>query len=132
VEVAQGIGRLTQGVVNFYLIEEGGKLLLVDAGAPRDWTLLVRTLGEMGRPIGDLDAVLLTHAHSDHMGMAERARTEAGATVWVHQLDADVAKGGKPPKNDGKATAYLLPGHGEPWTEGTTEAVRLARGAGPS
>ena len=107
-EVVTGIRRLTQGVVNFYLIEEGGKLLLVDAGAPRDWALLVRTLAEMGRAIGDLDAVLLTHAHSDHIGTAERARTEGGATVWVHQADADVAKGGKPPKNDGKATAYLL------------------------
>jgi hypothetical protein len=26
----------------------------------------------------------------------------------------------------------LLPGHGEPWTEGAAEAVRLARAAGPS
>jgi hypothetical protein len=33
-EVATGIRRLTQGVVNFYLIEEGGKLLPVDAGPP--------------------------------------------------------------------------------------------------
>jgi glyoxylase-like metal-dependent hydrolase (beta-lactamase superfamily II) len=108
VEVGEGVHRLTQGVVNFYLVEESGKLLLVDAGAPGDWSLLVRTLGEMGRGVGDLDAVLLTHAHSDHIGTAERARTEGGATVWVHQADAEVAKGAKPPKNDGKATAYLL------------------------
>ena len=33
-EVADGIHRLTQGIVNFYLIEEGGKLALVDAGPP--------------------------------------------------------------------------------------------------
>jgi hypothetical protein len=26
----------------------------------------------------------------------------------------------------------LLPGHGEPWTGGAAEAVRLARAAGPS
>jgi hypothetical protein len=26
----------------------------------------------------------------------------------------------------------LLPGHGEPWTEGAAEAARLARVAGPS
>jgi hypothetical protein len=31
-EVATGIRRLTQGVVNFCPIEEGRKLLLVDAG----------------------------------------------------------------------------------------------------
>jgi glyoxylase-like metal-dependent hydrolase (beta-lactamase superfamily II) len=107
-EVAQGIRRLTQGVVNFYLVEDGGKLLLVDAGAPGDWSLLVRTLSEMGRAIGDLDAVLLTHAHSDHIGTAERARSEGGARVWVHREDESLATGVKPPKNDGKATAYLL------------------------
>jgi len=44
VQVADGIHRLTPGVCNFYLIEDGGKLVLVDAGAPRDWDLLVRTL----------------------------------------------------------------------------------------
>jgi hypothetical protein len=26
----------------------------------------------------------------------------------------------------------LLPGHGEPWTDGAAEAIRLARAAGPS
>jgi hypothetical protein len=38
VQVADGVHRLTPGVCNFYLIEDGGKLVLVDAGAPRDWT----------------------------------------------------------------------------------------------
>ncbi len=107
-EVAQGIHRLTQGVVNFYLLEDGGKLMLVDAGAPRDWNLLVSALSGLGRQMSDLEAVLLTHAHSDHTGFAEHARTAAGANVWIHGADAQVAKGGKPGKNDGKATSYLL------------------------
>jgi glyoxylase-like metal-dependent hydrolase (beta-lactamase superfamily II) len=108
VEVAQGVHRLTQGVVNFYLIEDGGKLLLVDAGAPGDWDLLVRSVSALGRGLGDLEAVLLTHAHADHIGCAERARTTAAATVWVHLADAAVAKGAKPGKNDGRASSYLL------------------------
>lgn len=94
--------------MNFYLIEEGGRLVLVDAGAPGDWKLLVRTVSSLGRELADLEAVLLTHAHSDHMGFAERARTTVPAPVWIHQADADVARGGKPGKNDGRATAYLL------------------------
>jgi hypothetical protein len=36
-EVAAGIHRLTNGVSNFYMIEESGNLVLVGAGAPRDW-----------------------------------------------------------------------------------------------
>ena len=72
-EVADGIHRLTQGVVNFYLVEDGGKLTLVDAGAPGDWDEFVRAVGSLGRALEDLDSVLLTHAHSDHTGFAERA-----------------------------------------------------------
>ncbi len=33
---------------------------------------------------------------------------------------------------DGVPAEVLLPGHGEPFTEGTAEAVRRARAAGPS
>lgn len=107
-QVAEGIRRLTGGVCNFYLIEDGGKLVLVDAGAPRDWDLLVRTFAALGRRLQDLEAVLLTQAHSAHTGFAERARTTAGAPVWIHQVDAAVAKGAKPGRNDGNVRSYLL------------------------
>jgi glyoxylase-like metal-dependent hydrolase (beta-lactamase superfamily II) len=107
-QVQEDIHRLTGGIVNFYLIEEGGKLVLVDAGAPGDWDLLVKALAGLGRGLGDLEAVLLTHAHADHIGVAERARTSAPATVWVHQADKGLATGEKPGRNDGRATSYLL------------------------
>ena len=108
-QVADGVHRLTGGVCNFYLVEEGGRLVLVDAGAPRDWGLLVRALPGLGRRLEDLEAVLVTHAHSDHTGFAERARASAGAAVWVHQADVAVLTGqAKPGKNDGRASAYLL------------------------
>jgi glyoxylase-like metal-dependent hydrolase (beta-lactamase superfamily II) len=107
-QVKEGVHRLTQGVVNFYLIEEGGRLLLVDAGAPGDWDLLVRAVTGLGRRIEDLEAVLLTHAHADHIGTAERARTTAGARVWVHQGDAAMATSGKATKTDGRVRSYLL------------------------
>jgi glyoxylase-like metal-dependent hydrolase (beta-lactamase superfamily II) len=106
-EVAKGVHRLTGGVVNFYLVEDGGRLTAIDAGTPRDWGVLGRAVSELGLALGDLEAVLLTHAHSDHTGFAERART-SGATVWIHGADAGLARGDKPPKNDGKVTSYLL------------------------
>jgi glyoxylase-like metal-dependent hydrolase (beta-lactamase superfamily II) len=107
-QVAEGVHRLTQGVVNFYLIEEDGKLTLVDAGAPRDWDLLVRSVSALGRLLTDIEAVLITHAHSDHIGFAERARKTAAAPVWIHTADAEAALSGKTGKNDGRATSYLL------------------------
>jgi glyoxylase-like metal-dependent hydrolase (beta-lactamase superfamily II) len=107
-EVAESVHRLTNGVSNFYLIEENGKLVLVDAGAPKDWARLTRAVTGLGRRIADLDAVILTHAHSDHTGFAEQARTTAGAQVWVPAPDSDMATTGKAGPREGKATTYLL------------------------
>jgi glyoxylase-like metal-dependent hydrolase (beta-lactamase superfamily II) len=107
-EVAPGVHRLTKRVVNFYMVEEGGKVTLVDAGASRDWALLVQGLKALGRSLDDIETVLLTHAHSDHTGFAERARTEVGAVVRVHSADASVAKGGKQGKNDGGFGPHLV------------------------
>ena len=48
-------------------------------------------------------------AHPDHAGFAERARTDAGAQVWIHQADAEAARTGKPGwKNEGSTFSYLL------------------------
>ncbi|HEV2936500.1 MAG TPA: MBL fold metallo-hydrolase [Streptosporangiaceae bacterium] len=109
-EVAEGVHRLTNGVANFYLIQESGKLTLVDAGAPKDWALFTRAARTLGKAGGDLDAVLLTHAHTDHTGFAEQARTTTGARVWIHERDVQAARTGKVGPRDGKQSAYLLRG----------------------
>jgi len=106
-EVAPGIHRLTGIVSNFYLVEEPGGLTLVDAGTPGDWQLFLRTLDTLGRRLDDLDAVVLTHAHPDHVGFAERARREGPTSVWVHQGDAAVAQGAKLGKGDAGLAKYL-------------------------
>ncbi len=107
-EIAAGVHRLTKGVVNWYVIEDAGKLVIVDAGTPGDWDLLVETVGRLGHRLADIDAVLVTHAHADHTGFAERARTTAGSRVLIHEADAPVARGGKQPKTDGKVAPYLV------------------------
>ena len=114
VQVGKGVHRVSGGVTNFYLIEESGKYTVVDAGTPGDWALLESSLAELGAKPHDLDAVLLTHAHVDHVGFAEKARTDVGAQVWIHQADAEAARTGKRGwKNEGSNAAYLL--RGEFW-----------------
>jgi glyoxylase-like metal-dependent hydrolase (beta-lactamase superfamily II) len=108
-QVAEGVHRLTKAIANFYLIEDAGKLVLVDAGAPKDWALFSQAVHELGHRADELDAVLLTHAHPDHTGFAEQARTSAGARVLVHRADEEMARTGKAPSpNVGSVISYLV------------------------
>ena len=89
-------------------MEDGGRLTVVDAGAPGDWDELVRAVAALGRSLDDVETVLLTHAHSDHTGFAERARTDADAVVRIHRADEEMARTGTAPKNESSAARYLL------------------------
>ncbi len=42
---------------------------------PRSWDSLQRVLAEVGRDASEIRALVLTHAHFDHLGFAERARS---------------------------------------------------------
>jgi glyoxylase-like metal-dependent hydrolase (beta-lactamase superfamily II) len=86
-------------MVNVYLIEDGRGITLIDAGIPGQWSDLMTELDDMGRSPDDIRGIVLTHADSDHLGFAERLRTEHGVSVFVHEADADQATGEVKKKN---------------------------------
>ncbi|MBR8744800.1 MBL fold metallo-hydrolase [Nocardiopsis sp. MG754419] len=90
-QVAPGVHRLGDRVVNFYLVETGDGLVMVDAGLPAHSGQLLDAVAWVG---GRLRSVVLTHAHPDHTGLAERARDAGGASVWVHEGDAQILHDG--------------------------------------
>ena len=91
-DVADGVHRIADPYINWYLVEESGGLTVVDAGLPASWGSLLRALSGIGRALGDVEALVLTHAHFDHIGFAERARVELGVPVWVHENDAPLTR----------------------------------------
>jgi glyoxylase-like metal-dependent hydrolase (beta-lactamase superfamily II) len=109
VQLAPGVRRIGGGIVNVYLVEESGSVTIVDAGAPAYFGELVAELAAMGRSLADVRAVVLTHGHSDHIGFAERIRSERGVPVRVHELDAALARGEVPNPSKGLGAIRPLP-----------------------
>ncbi len=85
-QVAEGVQRFEdQGVVNWYLVETDEGAIAVDAAFPTAWSQV--------EPHADrLRAVVITHAHVDHLGFAERLRRERGVPVYLPEGDAQLAR----------------------------------------
>jgi glyoxylase-like metal-dependent hydrolase (beta-lactamase superfamily II) len=75
------------GRVNCYLVEDD-PLTLVDTGpnSATSLTVLEAALGEHGRRVEDLERIVVTHQHMDHIGLVDILATRSGAEVCA--LDA--------------------------------------------
>lgn len=95
--VGEGVHRLGTRWVNWYLIEDGGELTVVDAGLPGHWERFEETVRGLGRRVEDVSALVLTHNHTDHLGVAARLHERSGARVLVHEADAPIVRGDAKP-----------------------------------
>ncbi|MBP5281368.1 MAG: MBL fold metallo-hydrolase [Lachnospiraceae bacterium] len=79
------IRELRYSNTNTYLIEgERGKLLF-DTGWAGTFPLLCRALGEMHVGVQEISAVIISHFHPDHMGIAQEI-ADQGAVLLVPDL----------------------------------------------
>ena len=128
-QIAPSIHRLgSDSRVNAYLVEERGEVTIIDAGLPGYYDDIPRELAAMGRTVDDVRALLLTHGHSDHIGFAERLRSERQVPVWVHESDARLARGEDPNPARGLGPISLGPLLGFLWLgllHGATRTPRL-------
>ena len=90
--VADGVHLISEANVNFYLVEDDDGVTVVDSGLPAMWGALLDALRGVGRSLDDVRAVVLTHAHFDHLGLARRLRIEHEVPIWVHPEDAFIAR----------------------------------------
>jgi glyoxylase-like metal-dependent hydrolase (beta-lactamase superfamily II) len=85
-EIVPGLYRLGTEQVNWYLLEQGGRLFAVDAGFPKLADTLDQTLARVGLSADRIQAVVLTHSDGDHTGLT-RGLQERGARVLIHEAD---------------------------------------------
>lgn len=80
------------GPVNSYLFIEP-EPTLIDCGVSSDesWSALATALAAHQLTIADLQRVIITHAHVDHMGMAGKIAAHSPAQIWVAEMNYDWA-----------------------------------------
>ena len=75
------------GRINCYLIEDE-RLTLIDAGPRSDQSLaeLEQLAGEAGHRLEDIDLIVATHQHLDHIGLIRTVAERSGAEVAALDL----------------------------------------------
>jgi len=96
-EVRHGVWSLTSpptsGVADSsfgYLVEgSDGRLVLVDPGWPSPDAVerLRAVLHEIDHELGDVDLIVATHLHVDHLGAADAVRQATGARLAMHPAE---------------------------------------------
>jgi glyoxylase-like metal-dependent hydrolase (beta-lactamase superfamily II) len=77
-----------------YLIDFAGELVLIDAGAGKSSSQIVRNIEMLGLNPTNLSFLILTHCHIDHIGSAPFFKKQYGTKILIHELDAQAVENG--------------------------------------
>ena len=78
---------ISLGFVSVFLLK-GGKNVLIDAGYPGHMERLARGLAVSNTELHEIDLLLLTHAHFDHIGLASEIVIPP---EWIDGTDSGAA-----------------------------------------
>ena len=86
-EIAPAVHQVRMLGADAFLIVED-RLTLIDAGMMGSRIMLERYLRRIGRRIDELDRIICTHGHPDHIGgVRELVRDRADIAILIHPLD---------------------------------------------
>jgi glyoxylase-like metal-dependent hydrolase (beta-lactamase superfamily II) len=95
IELAPGVyslGGKKGGRVRAFLLDHG-RLTLVDTLFEDDARDVFAALRTLGRSAGELETIVLTHAHRSHLGGLAALKRASGARVLAHEWEADIVAG---------------------------------------
>lgn len=67
----EAITELNYSSTNTYLIEGGNGTILFDTGWAGTFDFFCKELGELSKKVQDIDYIIISHFHPDHMGIAQ-------------------------------------------------------------
>lgn len=80
--------RIDAGRVNVYLVLNGNKSILIDAGIRGKAQKILDILRASGCSPEDIALIILTHTHYDHCGSLTELKAITGAKILVHESEA--------------------------------------------
>jgi glyoxylase-like metal-dependent hydrolase (beta-lactamase superfamily II) len=98
-KIAPGVYSMGQeegGHVHAYLLENGGKLTLIDTLYDDDGRRVLAEIESIGCNPTDLKHIILSHAHKSHVGGLAALKAASGATVCSHEWEVDIIAGRRP------------------------------------
>jgi glyoxylase-like metal-dependent hydrolase (beta-lactamase superfamily II) len=99
--IAPGAYRVNLGGVAAFLIDASDGVTVIDAGHPGKVDRIMSGIRSIGKTPTDVNNVLVTHYHNDHVGSLAELAESVRAKVWVPQRDAPTIRdGGRPPDLD--------------------------------
>ncbi|MGW3955506.1 MBL fold metallo-hydrolase [Streptomyces sp. NPDC004752] len=91
-QVADGAYLVRGNHTNWVILTDGDAATLVDTGYPGDRQLVLDSLNAVGSAPEAVEAVLITHAHNDHLGSAEYLRGAYKTPVYLHEAEVPHAR----------------------------------------
>ncbi|MEE6178659.1 MBL fold metallo-hydrolase [Mycobacterium sp. 050134] len=92
IQVTDAVHLAVGHAVNWTLVADDTGVMLIDAGYPGDREDVLDSLRKLGYQPSDVRAILLTHAHIDHLGSAIWFAREHGTDVYCHADEVGHAK----------------------------------------
>jgi glyoxylase-like metal-dependent hydrolase (beta-lactamase superfamily II) len=97
--IAAGVHQVHEAGVNAFIVDGDEGVTLVDTGMPGRDAAILAALASIGRSLRDVTAIVITHAHVDHVGGAAALVRGSSTTVHAPTRDAPAIRGerAKPP-----------------------------------
>ena len=73
--------------VYVYAVLGDREVWLVDSGVAATEKVVAARLSEIGRNMGDVSTLLLTHSHPDHIGAAAAIQSATGCRILIHETE---------------------------------------------
>lgn len=90
--ITESVHLVAGEAVNWLVVADHNGVMLIDAGYPGDRDDVLASLRELGYAAEDVRAILLTHAHIDHLGSAIWFAKTHGTPVYCHADEVGHAK----------------------------------------